>query len=215
MTPEGEILSTPLDRKKAESGLPRHRAARKNGGPSRAALWVEHETLHPDPPPVFGSYPKNFIPWVARMLHAKPSDILHVCSGGLRRGDGGIRIDLRLGQLPDIVADGRHLPFADGTFPAVLLDPPYSVELAAALYGTEYPRPSHLLREACRVARPGSRFGMLHFLVPHSPRGSRLVVVRGVTQGCGYRIRALTVFQKDQDGLFSNTAHEAEKGSPR
>jgi ubiquinone/menaquinone biosynthesis C-methylase UbiE len=85
----------------------------------------------------------------------------------------------------------------------VLIDPPYSVEYAESLYGTDYPRPSHLLKEAARVVVPGGRVGILHFLVPFAPKGSGLefVAVRGVTTGLGYRIRAWTLFARQQANL--------------
>ena len=63
------------------------------------------------------------------------------------------------------------------------------------------PATSHLLAEAARVLRPCGRVGILHFIVLMPPPGCKLVGVRGVTTGCGYRIRAFTVFEKDQDGL--------------
>jgi hypothetical protein len=127
---------------------------------------------------------------------------LHVCSGGLAAGTPGVRVDIRPATSPDVVADGRALPFADETFAAVLIDPPYTVEYARDLYGTDYPRPSHLLREAARVVRPLGRIGFVHFLVPNPPAGCDLIDVHGITQGCGFRIRALTVYQRRQRGLF-------------
>lgn len=108
---------------------------------------------------------------------------------------------MRAAAAPDVLADGRALPFRSNSFAAVLLDPPYSVEYAEALYGVEYPRPSHLLAEASRVVRHGGAIGFLHYLVPRPPAGCSMESVVGVTQGCGYRIRAWTVFRKDQRSL--------------
>lgn len=57
-----------------------------------------------------------------------------------------------------------------------------------------------------RFSPPGPEVG-----VPMSASGSladrrtsssALVTVRGVTTGCGYRIRAFTTFRRVQDGLF-------------
>ena len=101
------------------------------------------------------------------------------------------------------MADATALPFDDGTFDAVAIDPPYSVEYAEMLYGTEYPRPSHLLAEAARVVVPGGRVSMLHFLVPASPPALDFETVYGVTTGVGYRIRALTVWRKRNADLFA------------
>jgi ubiquinone/menaquinone biosynthesis C-methylase UbiE len=100
------------------------------------------------------------------------------------------------------VADGRALPFRDASWPAVMLDPPYSDQYARNLYGVENPRPSWLLKEAARVVQPGGRVGILHVAVPFAPPGCRLVKVYGVSTGVGFRIRALTIFMKDQNGLF-------------
>lgn len=142
--------------------------------------------------------------WAVKQLGCTPREVLHVCSGMLTRDDvgGGVRVDIRPEQRPDVVADGRALPFADASFGGVLIDPPYCVEYAEELYGTDYPRPAHLLAEASRVVRPCGRIGFVHYLVPFPPERCRIVSVTGVTQGCGYRIRAFTVLEREQEGLF-------------
>jgi hypothetical protein len=122
---------------------------------------------------------------------------------------GGVRVDLRPAARPDVLADGRRLPFIDAIFDGVLIDPPYSVEYAESLYGVAYPRPSHLLAEASRVCRPGGRIGMLHYLVCVPPPMCRLLSVVGVTQGLGYRIRAWTLYERGQAGLFDATSTES------
>jgi SAM-dependent methyltransferase len=169
--------------------------------PRRPALWAQGEVFDgPSPSPVFGAYPRGFVAWAARAIDCPPAEILHMCSGMLAESDGGVRVDLRQAARPTVRADARSLPFGEGVARGVLVDPPYSVEYAADLYGTDYPRPSHLLREAVRVVRPGGRIGLLHFFVPFPPEGARLLFVRGVTQGCGYRIRAFTVYQREGQG---------------
>ncbi len=150
----------------------------------------------------WGAYPKGFLAWaMERMGRPDPSETLHVCSGGLGPATPGIRVDIRPEVLPDVVADGRALPFPDRRFRAVLLDPPYSVEYAESLYQTEYPRPAHLLAEAARVTRPLGLIGFVHFLVPNPPPDTRFERVIGIHQGCGYRIRALTLYRKRAPGL--------------
>lgn len=78
------------------------------------------------------------------------------------------------------------------------MDPPYSPEYAANLYGTEdhYPKPGELLREASRLLCPGGRVGLLHFQVPMFRKPLKLIKVIGVTTGLGYNIRAFTVFEQ-------------------
>jgi hypothetical protein len=101
---------------------------------------------------VYGMYPASFIQKILPWLRCDRSEVLHVCSGGLAKGEG-IRVDVRPEAKPDIVADGRALPLDAGSVAAVLIDPPYSEHYAKELYGTDYPRPAHLLREAARVVR--------------------------------------------------------------
>jgi len=197
---DGEVLSTPFDSHKR---LPRERLSRSNGNaPRQPVLWAFSEVLGV-PEPCYGRYPRGFLERVCRELNVNGRAILHVCSGAMTSAEalGGVRLDVRTSQAPDVVADGRALPFLDGSFRAVLLDPPYSTEYAESLYGVKYPRPSHLLAEASRVCAPGGAVCLLHYLVPVPPPNCDLESVRGVTQGLGYRIRAWTVFRKHAKGL--------------
>lgn len=176
---------------------------RHNGTNGKGSAFWGAAAAENMPQGVWGAYPQRFVPWALRELGSPPAhQVLHVCSGRLGPDVPGVRVDLMPRARPTVLADGRRLPFRDGAFSAVLIDPPYTVEYAEALYQTEYPRPSHLLREAARVLRPGGAIGFLHFLVPFKPPGCRTVRVVGITQGPGYRIRAWTVFRKEQESLF-------------
>ena len=197
---DSEVMSTPLD--KTLNGLPRHVSGRAAGRDLKPpALWAAREALQ-FPEAVGGQYPKGFLDYLARVLGADRHRILHLCSGSLLPGEG-IRVDRRAAAAPDVLADARRLPFADDSFDAVAIDPPYSVEYARDLYGTEYPLPSHLVAEASRVVRGDGRVSLLHFLVPASPPELEFETVYGVTTGVGYRIRALTVWRKRGADLFA------------
>lgn len=157
----------------------------------------------PDGFAVFGRYPKGFLEHVLAMRllgDVRRDDILHVCSGTLGP-DEKWTVDIRPEARPRVVADGCRLPFRDESFPAVMLDPPYSDQYARNLYRTANPRPSWLLREAARVCQPNGRIGILHVAVPFAPPGCQLVKVYGVSTGVGFRIRAFTVYEKDQPAL--------------
>jgi hypothetical protein len=152
-------------------------------------------------PTVFGMYPASLIAKLLPWLECERAEILHVCSGGLPKGEG-IRVDIRAEALPDIVADGRQLPLADASAKAVLIDPPYTEHYAQTLYGTDYPRPSHLLREAARVVRHGGRIGFVHYITPNPPDGCIYIKSFGLSTGFGYPMRAITIYERLAKGLF-------------
>ena len=158
----------------------------------------------PDGFAIFGRYPKGFLAHVVKSQYlgrnVTREDILHVCSGTLSESERWT-VDIRAEACPWVQASGTALPFRDASFMAVMLDPPYSDEYARNLYKTENPRPSWLLKEAARVVRPGGRVGILHVAVPFAPPACRLVNVYGVSVGVGFRIRALTVYEKVQSDL--------------
>ncbi len=160
--------------------------------PKQPALFALNEVID-CPVAVFGRLPKGFLTRVALpWLKCARQEVLHVCSGSLREK---YTVDIRPEVKPWLVADGANLPLAEASFAAALLDPPY-VPAWARQYGTKYPPTYPLLREACRVVRPGGRIGILHFLVPFPPKNSKLIKVFGVSVGMGYQMRAFSVYEK-------------------
>lgn len=185
---------------------PRHLHARdvphpeRKREPRRPAIGMLFEDLgdvSDTPAGVLGMYPASLIPRILPWLRCERHEVLHVCSGGLPPGEG-IRVDIRPEAKPDI--------------PAVLLDPPYTEHYARDLYGTDYPRPAHLLAEASRVVRPNGRIGFVHYIVPNAPSGCRFLKAFGLSMGFGYPMRAVTIFERDQPSLF---AGEAGPPNPR
>lgn len=149
-----------------------------------------------EPFPDGGGYPIGFLDRAYRLMKVSdPDTVLHLCSGSMVRG---VRVDVRASRRPTVIADARHTPFRDESFAAILIDPPYSEDYAANLYGTGdvYPSPGALMNEACRLLKPGGRVGMLHFQVPMIRKPLELIRVYGITTGLGYAIRAFTVCEK-------------------
>lgn len=170
----------------------------------RGIPHVNDEQAEPDGLAVFGRYPKGWLAHVLKlrlMGDVRRDEILHVCSGTLSESERWT-VDLRLEARPSVVANGTALPFRDGTFKAIMLDPPYTDVYARNLYGTENPRPAWLLREAARVVCPGGRIGFMHIGIPFAPPGCFLVKVRAITIGVGFRGRFWTIHEKQQAGLL-------------
>jgi hypothetical protein len=174
-------------------------------GPRPPPLLSLHQDLADElaPAPVYGQYPrgllKKLLPWMRCARH----EILHVCSGSLRPGEG-IRVDIRPEAHPDILADGRNLPLAAASVAAVMIDPPYNREYAKSLYGVDYPRPSHLLREAARVVRPSGRIALVHYITPKPVRGTRIVRVFGLSTGFDMPMRSVAIYERDQVALVES-----------
>lgn len=191
----------------AEAWMPKRRSHAGVKGTSLHELMRRvneaQEGSDPDGFAVFGRYPMGFLNHVLAMQllgDIRRDAILHVCSGTLGP-DEKWTVDVRAEAKPSVQASGTALPFADASFAAVMLDPPYSDQYAKNLYRTENPRPSWLLKEAARVVRPIGRIGMLHVAVPFAPPNCRLLKVYGVSTGVGFRIRAFTVYEREQDTL--------------
>lgn len=160
---------------------------------------VDAEDLAPSP--VYGQYPRGLIAKLLPWLRCARHEILHVCSGSLPRGEG-TRVDVRPAAQPDILADGRALPLETGSWRgAILIDPPYSAHYARELYGVDYPRPSHLLREAARVIAPGGRIGLVHYITAKPVQGTRFVRAFGLSTGFDMPMRAVSIYERDQVGL--------------
>jgi hypothetical protein len=171
----------------------------------RGIPYVSDEQAVEDPDgfAVFGRYPKGFLRHALKIRllgDVQRGEVLHVCSGTLGPEERWT-VDIRPEAKPRVVADGCRLPFRDDAFKAVMIDPPYSDAYARNLYGLEMPRNSWLLKEAARVVVPCGRIGLMHVAIPFAPPGCRLVRVYPVSTGVGFRIRALTIYERRQDDL--------------
>lgn len=81
-----------------------------------------------------GCYPKYFEKRFLKFAQIESKRVLHLFSG---KSKMGFRVDLKLENKPDVVADCHNLPFRDNLdFDAVLADPPYDNEYAERLYST-------------------------------------------------------------------------------
>lgn len=168
--------------------------------PPMLCLYQDLVDVDEMPTAVYGQFPRGLIAKMLPWLRCARHEILHVCSGSLPPGEG-IRVDIRESAMPDILADGRNLPLENGSVAAVMLDPPYSADYARSLYGVEYPRPSHLLREAARVVRPGGRIALVHYIAAKPAPGTRFVRAFGLSTGFDMPMRAVSIYEREHDEL--------------
>jgi hypothetical protein len=155
----------------------------------------------------YGAYPSGFLSRARELLGVHEEDpVLHVCGGLASKypfrgfGPNDCTLDIHTELNPDIVHDVRK-PIqgcaASGFWPAIIADPPYTIEDAKE-YNTEdsFPEPSKLLRTCLDAVRPGGRVGFLHYIWPRPPKTARSVAAIGVIVGFGNRIRIYSVFER-------------------
>jgi SAM-dependent methyltransferase len=144
-----------------------------------------------------GGFPLFFEENLVKLL-GYPDRILHPFGG---RAEIGTRVDLDRSTEPDVVADAHALPFEDGSFDLVILDPPYSDEEARDLYAAPSLRPSVYTAEAVRVLREGGWLVIYTDREPARPpqtnHSLRIVVILRPY----HRARIAGVFQKRKPGM--------------
>jgi SAM-dependent methyltransferase len=144
-----------------------------------------------------GGFPLHFERNLVKLL-GYPERVLHPFGG---MAECGTRVDLNESVRPDVVADAHALPFADGSFDCVILDPPYSDEEAAKLYGTPPLRQREYICEAVRVLREGGWLVIYTDREPARPRGCSHTLRITVVLRPNHRPRVCMVFQKWKPGM--------------
>ena len=162
----------------------------------------------------YGAYPNGFLERALPMVGASEHDrVLHLCGGRAksypneRLVRNAVTVDCDPDTKPDILADlswdglhwiDEHGP--RGQWPAVLIDPPYTVDDHAKYACGDrvaMPKANHLLRLGLQLVKPGGRVGVLHYVWPQPPReGARSVACIGVVCGFNNRMRCFSVFER-------------------
>jgi hypothetical protein len=147
-----------------------------------------------------GAFPKGFFKWVATKgwLVGEASGRCHLCAG-LIDDPGSFKVDIRPEVKPDLVADATNTGLEDDRFDCVVIDPPYSKDLAQKLYGTgdNFYSINPFLKEGIRIAKPGGLIMTLSYETPKTPKGADLVACWGVyTCPMTSYMRCFTVWRK-------------------
>lgn len=161
-------------------------------------MSVRIETWRCGGPPANGQrqrYPGRFLAYIRREYpEFVGGGVLHMFSGSCGFGTS---TDFRAETGADIVAPFDAIPVDDGTFAAVLADPPYADHYQREWHG-ELPKPKHILREATRLVQPGGLIGILHIIVVPAYRALRVrrVGLHPVLAGPNNAVRVFNVFRR-------------------
>ena len=124
----------------------------------------------------------------------------------------GTRVDLNPTVEPDVIADAHELPFKDGSFDLVVLDPPYSDEEAQELYETPRLRAKTYTAEAVRVLREGGWLAVYTDREPARPPRCNPALRIIVVLRPYHRRRVYGVFQKRKPGMPFYGSEAGETG---
>jgi len=162
-----------------------------------------------------GSFPVNFLRWVRRSGWWG-DERLYLCCGGVLDEDSDrldiqTEIDVEVGgrrghnatvqrsrttkTTANIIGDARDTGLPDSSYDWVMLDPPYSRELAETMYGTDdvYSGVNTFVAEAARLCKPGGYVCVFHYDMAFCPDGFDLVACWGIYQIPS--VRYMTAFQ--------------------
>lgn len=144
-----------------------------------------------------GEFPAGFLKWLKEMgWHY--GQVCHLCSGPVV-DPGSFRVDIRPEVNPDLVADATDTKLPAESFDVVIVDPPYTRELAASLYGTEkyFKGIDAFTKEACRITKRGGLIVTLSYQVPKRIKDCEFIAVWGIyTIPSVSYMRCLTVSRK-------------------
>jgi len=119
--------------------------------------------------------------------------VLHMFAGSC---EWGTSTDLRAETGCDIPAPFDAIPCEDGSFSAVLADPPYADHYQNE-WGGDLPKPKHILREAVRLSALGGLVGILHIIIipAYKEFGVERVGIHPILAGPNNAVRVFNVFR--------------------
>lgn len=146
-----------------------------------------------------GAFPKGLIKWIKE--HGWWGEKrCYLCSGMIDDQES-IRVDVRPEVNPTHKEDAKNTSILSESVDWVIIDPPYTRDLAREYYGTEkeYHGINAFTKEAERICKPGGLILTLSYEIPKRIKNCDFVAVVGVytVPFCGY-MRCFTVSKKKQ-----------------
>jgi len=145
-----------------------------------------------------GAFPKGFLNWCKKMGWWGNKRV-YLCAGMVDDHDA-IMVDIKPECNPTHLEDARHTSLPDKSSDCIILDTPYSKELAEKMYGTGkyWSGINTFLKEAERICDHGGIIIVLSYEVPRKVGDINCIACCGIYQmvfDC--RMRSLTVWRKD------------------
>jgi len=123
---------------------------------------------------------------------------VYLCAG-MVKDDEAIRVDVKPEVNPTLLEDASKTSLKDNSADCVIIDPPYSKELARSMYGTEkvWYSINKFVKEAVRICELNGLIITLSYEIPKKPKGCDLIACVGVYQTMGVSwMRCLSVWRK-------------------
>lgn len=131
----------------------------------------------------------------------------YLCSGMVDDKEA-VRVDLELSTNPTHLEDARNTSLKDNSFDCVIIDPPYTLELAEKLYkkGKFFSSINVFNKEAERLCKEGGIIINLTYEIPKRIKNCDLIACIGIYQTMGVsHMRCLAVWKKGGNGIPPST----------
>jgi len=154
-----------------------------------------------------GSFPKGFLSWVKKMGWWG-NQRCYLCSG-MVEDSTAFRVDVRPETKPTHLENATKTSILSSSCDLVVIDPPYTKDLAKTLYGTEkeFYGINSFTKEAERICKDGGLIITLSYEIPKRIKNCDFLAVCGIytVPFCGY-MRCFTVSKKHLKPINSKDA---------
>lgn len=151
-----------------------------------------------------GSFPNGFMKWVIKQgWYGK--ERVYLCSGKIDDQEA-IRVDTNPKVKPTHLEDARKTSLPNESADWIMIDPPYTKELAKKLYNMEeyYSGINVFTKEAERICKVGGLILTLTYEIPKRIKNCEFVDVCGIyTIPSTSYMRCFTVSKKTQNTIIS------------
>jgi hypothetical protein len=170
----------PTDKKKTAS---------KRKGVPREVWWLPRPRIDR----YKGGFPLHFEKKLMRFL-GNPPRVLQPFAGHC---EFGVRVDFKRENRPDVIADAHSLPFKEGVFDLVLLDPPYADSYAKKLYDTPPLSFKRYSAEAVRVCKKDGFVVVYHYMLSPRLPGTKWDHLLVLITRVWHKARVVSIFRKE------------------